>query len=52
MSGSGGNRVWVLPEFGVVAVLSKNDFRDPEAHPKSDRFFTEAIVEKLRPDGD
>jgi hypothetical protein len=49
MSGSGGNRVWVLPEFGVVAVLTKNDFGDREAHPKADLFFTGEIVARLRP---
>lgn len=47
MSGSGGNRVYVLPEFGIVVVLTKNDFRDRDAHPKSDRFFAEQIVQRL-----
>ena len=47
MSGSGGNRVWVLPEFGVVVVMTKSDFRDREAHSKSDRFFSEEIVTRI-----
>lgn len=47
MSGSGGNRVYVLPEFGIVVVLTKNDFGDREAHPKSDRFFVEEVVQRL-----
>lgn len=49
MNGSGGNRVYVLPEFGVVVVLTKNDFRDREAHPKSDSFFSNEIVKRLNP---
>ncbi len=44
MNGSGGNRVYALPEFGVVIVNSKNDFRDREAHPKSDRLFAEFLT--------
>ena len=44
MNGSGGNRVYALPEFGVVIVISKNDFRDREAHPKSDRLFAEFLT--------
>jgi len=47
MSGSGGNRMYVLPEFGVVVVLTKNDFRDRDAHSKSDSFFADEIVERL-----
>ena len=48
MSGSGGNRVYVLPEFGIVAVVTKADFRDRDAHAKSDRLFAEVIVAALR----
>lgn len=47
MTGTGGNRIYMLPEFGVVVVLTKNAFRDREAHPKSDRFFLEEIVNRL-----
>lgn len=47
MSGAGGNRVWVLPEFDLVVVLTKDDFRDRDAHAKSDRFFTEDILNRL-----
>ena len=48
MSGSGGNRVYLLPEFKIVVVMTKSDFRDPEAHDKSDRFFTNEIVRRLK----
>jgi CubicO group peptidase (beta-lactamase class C family) len=48
MSGSGGNRVYVLPEFQMVVVLTKSDFRDGDAHGKSDRLFTDEIAARLR----
>lgn len=48
MSGSGGNRVYVLPEFQVVVVLTKNDFRDGDAHRKSDRLFNDEVATRLR----
>ena len=47
MTGTGGNRIYMLPEFGVVVVLTKNAFRDREAHPKSDKFFLEEVVSRL-----
>ena len=50
MSGSGGNRVYVLAEFGIVVVLTKSDFQDREAHAKSDDFFITEIVGRLRPE--
>ena len=48
MSGSGGNRVYVLPEFQMAIVLTKSDFRDGEAHKKSDRLFIDEIAARLR----
>lgn len=50
MNGSGGNRVYALPEFGIVFVIVKSDFRDRDAHPKSDRLFADAIVGHLSAD--
>jgi len=50
MSGSGANRVYALPEFGVVVVITKSDFRDREAHAKIDAFFEKEIVGRLRLD--
>ncbi len=47
MSGSGGNRVYVLPEFRVIVVLTKTDFRDRDAHAKSDRLFADEVVSRL-----
>jgi CubicO group peptidase (beta-lactamase class C family) len=48
MSGSGGNRVYVLPEFQVAVVLTKSDFRDGGAHEKSDHLFANEIAARLR----
>lgn len=48
MSGSGGNRIYVLPDFNMTVVLTKSDFRDGDAHAKSDRLFAEEIAARLR----
>jgi CubicO group peptidase (beta-lactamase class C family) len=48
MNGSGGNRVYALPEFKMVIVISKSDFRDRDAHTKSDQLFKLEIVPRLR----
>jgi CubicO group peptidase (beta-lactamase class C family) len=48
MSGSGGNRVYVLPEFEMTVVLTKSDFRDGDAHEKSDRLFADEIAARLK----
>lgn len=50
MNGSGGNRIYVLPEFDVVVVMTKSDFRDRDAHAKSDQFFADEIVVRLKRD--
>lgn len=47
MSGSGGNRVYVLPEVRMVVVITKSDFRDRDAHAKSDRLFAEEVIARL-----
>lgn len=48
MSGSGGNRVYVLPEFNTVVVVTKSDFQDRDAHEKSDRLFKDEIAVRLK----
>lgn len=48
MSGSGGNRVYALPEFRMAVVLTKTDFRDSDAHRKSDRLFSDEIAARLQ----
>ncbi len=47
MAGNGGNRVWVLPDHGVVVVLTKTDYNSAEMHDAADAFFDEQIVARL-----
>ena len=47
MSGSGGNKVYALPEFGIVVVITKNDFRDRNAHATAEALFREEVVARL-----
>ncbi|WP_232725741.1 serine hydrolase domain-containing protein [Qipengyuania seohaensis] len=44
MSGNGGNKVIVVPEAGVVAVITKVDFGRRDAHSESDRLFEEQLL--------
>lgn len=48
MSGTGGNRVYMLPEFGIVMVITKNDYRARDAHDKSDTLFETEIASRLQ----
>ena len=47
MTGTGANRVYVLPEFGIVVVITKNDYRNRQAHSQINTFFTKEIVRRL-----
>ncbi len=48
MSGSGGNRVYVLPAHNLVFVISKTDFnKGMQAHRESEAFFENEIVKRL-----
>ena len=44
MTGTGGNRVHVFPETGLVAVITSENYRLREAHALSDRLLTEHIL--------
>jgi hypothetical protein len=44
MYGTGGNKVFVLPEQRVVVVITTTNFRVSGAHALTDRLFTELIV--------
>ncbi|MEM9570514.1 MAG: serine hydrolase [Pseudomonadota bacterium] len=48
MSGNGGNRVFVLPEFGITAVFTNIDFNTPQMHQNADDFFQNEIVARLQ----
>lgn len=50
MSGNGGNRVAVLPDFGVSVVLTKTDFNSNGMHEAADRFFEIEIYSRLQRD--
>ena len=48
MSGSGGNRIYVMPEKGLVAVITKNDFRDRGAHASSEALFENEVLSFIK----
>ncbi len=48
MTGTGGNRVHVLPDLGVVAVITTTNFGRPDAHALSDRLLVEQVLGPLR----
>ncbi|TNE67142.1 MAG: class C beta-lactamase-related serine hydrolase [Alphaproteobacteria bacterium] len=51
MSGNGGNRVWVLPDFGLTIVLTKTDFNTRGMHEAAQAFFDTEILPRLVADG-
>jgi CubicO group peptidase (beta-lactamase class C family) len=52
MSGSGGNKVYVLPEQDAVVVITTTNFQMRGAHPNSDKLLTTLVLPALleRPD--
>jgi CubicO group peptidase (beta-lactamase class C family) len=44
MTGTGGNRVHVVPELDLVAVITSHNFRRQDAHELSDRLLVEQIL--------
>ena len=48
MTGTGGNRVYVLPDHNITLVITKTDFnKGGQAHSQSDAFFKHEIVALL-----
>lgn len=47
MNGNGGNRVMVLTELGVTAVITKTDYNSQDMHTKTDKFFENEIIARL-----
>ena len=47
MSGTGANRIYILPEFKTVVVITKNNYQDREAHTTSDALFEKEIIPLL-----
>ncbi|MEM1403688.1 MAG: serine hydrolase [Pseudomonadota bacterium] len=48
MTGSGGNRVHLLPAYDTVVVVTSENFRRRDAHELSDRIMTEHVLPALR----
>jgi CubicO group peptidase (beta-lactamase class C family) len=44
MTGTGGNRVHLLPELDAVAVITSANFRRPDAHALSDALLAEHVI--------
>ncbi len=44
MSGNGGNKVIILPEAGIVTVITKIDFGQNNAHQQSETLFEDHIL--------
>ena len=47
MSGNGGNRVWIIPDYGMTVVLTKTDYNTRGMHQAADKFFTDEILPRL-----
>jgi len=47
MSGSGGNKVFVLPELDAVVVITTTNFQVRGAHPLSEKLLTSLIIPAL-----
>lgn len=47
MSGSGGNKVFVLPELDAVVVITTTNFGIRDAHPLSEKLLTSLIMPAL-----
>jgi CubicO group peptidase (beta-lactamase class C family) len=47
MNGNGGNRIMILPEFGVTVVITKTDYNSQDMHSKTDAFFDDEIFARL-----
>ena len=47
MNGNGGNRVMLLTELGVTAVITKTDYNTKDMHTKTDKFFDNEVIARL-----
>lgn len=48
MSGAGGNKVYVLPDLGLVTVITSENFGRGDAHELSDRIMLEYVLGAVR----
>jgi hypothetical protein len=49
MNGSGGNRVAVLPEQGLVVVITTVNFNERGPHAITDKLFIEHVLASVEP---
>jgi len=47
MSGNGGNRVLVVDDFALTAVITKTDYNTNDMHSRTDAFIEEEIIARL-----
>ncbi len=47
MNGNGGNRVFVLPDWGITVVFTNTDYNNPQMNRNADQFFRAEIVSRL-----
>lgn len=47
MTGNGGNRVMILPDFGVTLVFTNTDYNTRQMHQNAQAFFETEIVARL-----
>lgn len=50
MSGNGGNKVLVFPEFDLAVVVTSTNYRVPDAHSLTDRLVTEHVLAAILPE--
>lgn len=51
MTGSGGNKVFVIPDLGLVAVITSENFGRADAHELSERIMAQYIIGSVRTPG-
>lgn len=51
MTGSGGSKVFVLPDLGLVAVITSENFARGDAHQLSERLMSEYILRSVENPG-
>lgn len=52
MTGNGGNRVMILPDFGVTLVFTNTDYNTRQMHQNAQAFFETEIVARLQESAD
>lgn len=48
MQGTGGNKVAVVPDLNLVAVITSTNFGSRAAHEQTDRLLTEYLLDTVQ----